>query len=102
MLRPAVHHSASCDRRRRLFALFGHAPGLWVGYREAVPAGFRGPNAIAFVLTVVGVVLAARVSYLAAAVAYVVGHFVWGGYLAWRLPPRAVRSSRCDAGCTDA
>jgi hypothetical protein len=95
-----VRHSPSCDRRRRLFALFGHAPGLWLCYREAVPASFRGPNALAFLLVVVAVVFAARTSYLAAAVAYVVGHLAWGAYLAWKLPAAEARTSRCDAGCT--
>lgn len=79
---------------RRLIAWLGHAPGLWLVYREPLPRPLWRANALA-----VGATLAAMAAtwalwsgpHPAAAVLLVwaVGHVAWGSVLAWRLPPRS-------------
>ena len=75
---------------RRLVALIGHVPGLWLLYRETLPRELRLANLVAVVATLVAVLVvvwrADVVSGLDVVVPWLVGHFVWGAYLAWRLP----------------
>lgn len=75
---------------RRVVAFFGHAPGLWLVYREPLPHIVRRPNAIAVALTLTGMALAfftvPSQPGLAVLVAWLVGHFAWGTYLALKLP----------------
>jgi hypothetical protein len=80
-------HSARCHRRRRLLALVGHAPALWLCYRQPLPRPLWRPNAIAALATLAAM-LAAMVaaSWTLLGVAFAVGHMGWGAYLAWRLP----------------
>jgi hypothetical protein len=76
---------------RRLVAWLGHAPGLWLAYREPIPRELRGANVAAVVATLIAIgVVAANVDdgWLRFAVPWLVGHVLWGAYLAWRLPPR--------------
>lgn len=82
-------------------AFAGHAPVLWLLYRETLPRALWGPNAIALAATLAAVALAWRASPLAALTAFVLGHVAWGAMLAWRLPvSTAPRSVACAAGCT--
>lgn len=75
---------------RRLVALFGHVPGLWLVYREPLPRELRVANLVAVVATLVAVLVvvgrADTVGWLDVLVPWLIGHFVWGAYLAWRLP----------------
>lgn len=78
---------------RRLVALFGHAPGLWIVYREKLQPELRRANLMAVAATLIA--MAAIVCFLDEArwigvlVAWLVGHLSWGAYLARRLPARA-------------
>lgn len=76
---------------RRIVAFFGHAPGLWLMYREPLPKPVRRPNAIAVGLTLAamvaaGVLAPAGQTGWAVLVTWVVGHFAWGTWLALKLP----------------
>ena len=78
---------------RRATALFFHAPGLWLLFREPIPASLRFPNLIAIMLTVIAmglsITLAPQGSRVVATVsAWLIGHLLWGTILAVRLPPR--------------
>lgn len=75
---------------RRVIAFFGHAPGLWLMYRETIPPPLRRPNAIAVALTLLAMAVAyVLASGTAAFVAWLIGHFAWGAFLAARLPDSA-------------
>lgn len=100
MLRRRVPHTTHCDRRRRGLAFVGHAPALWLFYREALPRPMWLPNAVAVLATLVTVAAAWRTSPLAALGAFVIGHFAWGAFLAWRLPAStSARGALCTAAC---
>lgn len=76
---------------RRGLAFFGHAPALWLFYRETIPPPLRRPNAIAVMLTLAAMAVAYLLAPggspgMATFVAWVVGHFAWGAFLAARLP----------------
>jgi len=76
---------------RRVVAFFGHAPALWLFYRETIPPPLRRPNAIAVMLTLAAMAAAYEVAPggspgLATFAAWVVGHLAWGAVLASRLP----------------
>lgn len=76
---------------RRIVAFFGHAPALWLMYRETIPPPLRRPNAIAVVLTLAAMaaayVLAPSGSPgIATLVTWIIGHVAWGAFLAVRLP----------------
>jgi hypothetical protein len=77
---------------RRLVALVGHAPGLWLAYREPIPPELRRANVVAVMATVVAMAAALvfvdEGGWLRPVVAWLVGHLAWGMFLAWRLPPR--------------
>jgi bacteriorhodopsin len=77
---------------RRLVALIGHVPGLWLVYREALPPELRRTNLIAVAATLIGVLavvgLADEVGWGDVVFPWLVGHLLWGAYLAWRLPGR--------------
>jgi RsiW-degrading membrane proteinase PrsW (M82 family) len=86
-LRSAQH--ASC----RLAAWLGHAPALWLLYREPLPRSLRLPNVLAVLATLAAMAAAwflvadlpQRV--LAVVATWLVGHVAWGTYLTRRLPP---------------
>jgi len=76
---------------RRVIAAFGHAPALWLVYREALPKVVRRPNAFAAVGTVLAMVVAgvatpADARWAAVFWTWIVGHFAWGAYLFVKLP----------------
>ena len=77
--------------RRRLVAFAGHAPGLWLFYREPVPRELWALNVILLGLTAAATAAAAVATEGAArwpvAIAtWAVGHVIWGAILAARLP----------------
>ena len=82
-------------RWRRGLAFLGHAPALWLFYREPLPKRLRVPNIIAATATV-GLMVAVyqtatpRWRVRGALAAWLAGHFAWGVYLA--------REVREDAG----
>lgn len=81
-------HSRRCGALRRGAAWLGHAPALWLCYREPLPASLRVPNAIAVTATVIAVALAAiTAGAIGVVVAAIAGHVAWGSYLAWSLAP---------------
>ncbi len=76
---------------RRLVALVGHAPGLWLVYREPLPAPVRRPNVVAVGLTLAAMAAAGLLAPdgrrgVAVLVTWIVGHFAWGIWLARALP----------------
>ncbi len=76
---------------RRIVAFFGHAPALWLLYRETIPTPLRRPNAIAVLLTLSAMAAAYALAPggspgMATLVAWIVGHVAWGAFLAIRLP----------------
>ena len=76
---------------RRLVALVGHAPGLWLMYREPLPPPVRRPNAVAVALTLMamataGLLAPAGQRGMAVLLTWLVGHFAWGIWLAVKLP----------------
>ncbi len=76
---------------RRVIAFFGHAPALWLLYRETIPPPLRRPNAIAVALTLTAMAVAFGLAPggspgLATLISWVIGHFAWGAFLAIRLP----------------
>src|SRR5262245_58258567 len=50
-----IEHSRLCRIQRRLVAWLGHAPGLWLCYREPLPRELRAPNARAVAATLVAI-----------------------------------------------
>lgn len=78
--------------RRRLVALFTHAPGLWIFFRERLPAHLLKDNLWALLGTLLAMLapfaipaFRERAGWLAL-IAWLLGHFAWGVYLAVRLP----------------
>ncbi|GMU64117.1 MAG: hypothetical protein AMXMBFR36_03910 [Acidobacteriota bacterium] len=74
---------------RRLVALFLHAPGLWLIFREPLPKELRRPNLVAATATLGAM---AATFWLAPApwgrpwgvlAAWLAGHLAWGAYLTW-------------------
>lgn len=87
---------------RRVIAFFGHAPGLWLVYREPLPKIVHKPNAIAVVLTLAAMLTAGLLASsggkaIAVLIAWAIGHVAWGTYLALRLPPPSGAHSRDNA-----
>jgi hypothetical protein len=83
---------------RRLVALFLHAPGLWLIYREPLPKELRRPNLVAATATLAAM---AATFWLApppwgrpwgVLAAWLAGHLAWGTYLARNLSRRHRRS----------
>lgn len=84
----------SIVRLRRLVAWGGHAPGLWLCFREPLPSSLRRPNAVAVLLTLVAMLVAGLLAspserLAAVGATWLAGHVLWGSYLAWKLPARA-------------
>jgi drug/metabolite transporter (DMT)-like permease len=80
------------ERARRLVAFLGHAPALWLVYRERLPRRIIIANAVAAAGTLAAVFLATRRSprpLRAAALAWAAGHVAWGTLLAAMLPRRS-------------
>jgi hypothetical protein len=77
---------------RRLVALFLHAPGLWLIYREPLPKELRRPNLVAAGATVI--VMAATAWLLpppwgwprGVLSAWAAGHLAWGAFLMRHAP----------------
>jgi len=88
---------------RRLVALFLHAPGLWLIYRERLPKELRRPNLVAAAAT--AVVMAATAWLLpppwgwprGVLSAWAAGHLAWGIYLVQALSRQIRRSDEADA-----
>lgn len=78
---------------RRFVAFAGHAPGLWLLYREPIPKPLRVPNAIAAGATLfamgLGGVLGGEARWTWVGALWLAGHVLWGLYLAIRLPAAA-------------
>ncbi len=79
-------------RMRRAVAFFLHAPGLRFVYDERLTPALARANLLAITATVGCVFIAYRAApeperVLWAIGAFVAGHFLWGAYLALRLPP---------------
>lgn len=79
------------DTLRRAVAWLGHAPGLWLCYREPLPRPLRRPNVVAVLGTLAAVTTAVLLAphdgaALAALLTWATGHVAWGSYLAWHLP----------------
>jgi hypothetical protein len=78
------------SRRRRLVAFFGHAPALWLIYREPLPRRLRLMNVVAAAATSGLVVAAYQIAappwrVPGALAVWLIGHFAWGLYLASRV-----------------
>lgn len=70
----------------------GHAPALWLIYREPLPRPLRWPNLIAAAATLASMGLTYALApppwdLLGALIAWVAGHSMWGLYLAARDDP---------------
>lgn len=87
---------------RRLVALFLHAPGLWLIYREPLPKELRRPNLVAATATLAAM---AATFWLAppawgrpwgVLAAWLAGHLGWGACLVAQLSRRQ-RSSSPDS-----
>ena len=81
---------------RRWVAALGHAPALWLLYREKLPRPLVRQNVIAAIATLVVIMLAASLAppgrrFAAAVAAWLCGHFAWGILLFVRLPDRPGR-----------
>ena len=77
-------------RRRRLVALFGHAPALWLVYREPLPKRLRVMNIIAVTATLGLVIVTYQIApspwrVPGALATWLIGHVAWGVYLASRV-----------------
>jgi hypothetical protein len=77
------------ERGRRLVALLGHAPALWLIYREPLPKHLRLINVLAAVATVGVMAAVYRVAappwkFRGALVSWLAGHLAWGLYLGHR------------------
>lgn len=77
---------------RRIVAALGHAPALWLFYREALPQPVRRPNVFAAVSTVLamgaaGVLAPPELRWIAVFWTWAIGHALWGVYLFVKLPP---------------
>ncbi len=86
---------------RRTIAFVGHLPGLWLVYREGIPHALRRPNLLAVGATlaamgVAGVGAPAGSRGWAVLITWGVGHFAWGAYLAFHLPPPHVSDAHDD------
>lgn len=80
------------DRLRRLVAFVGHAPALWLCYRETISPNLVRSNVIAATATLaamsaVAVTRPRGKAALPVAGVWLAGHLLWGAYLASRLPP---------------
>ena len=97
----AFEHARLCSAQRRLVAWLGHAPGLWLFYREAVPVGLRRANLVAVLATLIAMTVAALALRAAWVLfAWLAGHVVWGTVLAWRLPRQPLaHGRRCRRSC---
>ena len=78
-------------RVRQAVAFAGHAPGLWLLFREPVPRALWALNVALLSLTAAVAVTAAVIiegpaRWPSAVGAWAVGHGVWGAILAARLP----------------
>ncbi len=76
---------------RRLIAAVGHAPALWLFYREPLPHAVRRPNAIAVGATLMAMAAAGLLAepanrWSVVFWTWIVGHFAWGAYLLVKLP----------------
>ncbi|MEM6988947.1 MAG: hypothetical protein AAF721_00575 [Myxococcota bacterium] len=77
---------------RRIIAAVGHAPALWIVYREPLPPVVRRPNLIAALATLAamiagGVLAPAEQRWVTVFWVWLAGHFLWGAYLFAKLPP---------------
>lgn len=80
-------------RARQLVAFAGHAPGLWLLFKEPVPRRLWVMNAALLLLTAVLTVVVASLiegatRWPAAVGTWALGHTVWGLILAAGLPHR--------------
>ena len=84
---------------RRVIAWGGHAPGLWVFYRERLPPRLWKANLIAVLLALVamGCVGAITADGVCVVLVWLLGHIAWGTYLACRLPAAAETRSADNA-----
>jgi hypothetical protein len=74
-------------RQRALIAFFLHAPGLRLFTPGPLPPGILRPNLLAAGLTAIAVALLATQSWWAALAAWLIGHTLWGLWLARRTLP---------------
>jgi hypothetical protein len=77
---------------RRVIAMVGHAPALWLVYREPLPRAVRRPNLYAVLATLTAMLVAGVRAppggrLTAVLVTWAIGHGLWGIYLFVRLPP---------------
>jgi intracellular septation protein A len=78
---------------RLLIAWVGHAPGLWLIYREKLPRSLIAANAVAVFLTAIAiacVLVSGRFVHriATAIVVWIFCHVLWGSYLVWHLRSR--------------
>jgi hypothetical protein len=78
---------------RLLVAWVGHAPALWLFYREILPRYLVVANAVAILLTATAVAGALVSGWFArpvetALAVWILCHVMWGGYLVWNLRHR--------------
>jgi len=81
------------DLVRRLVALVGHAPALWLFYGETLPRHLARANVVALgataaAATAAGLARRGNGPARSAGRVWLIGHFAWGAYLASRLPRR--------------
>jgi hypothetical protein len=86
-----LSRASSADKVRRFVAWAGHAPGLWLFYREPIPRALRRPNVVAATATALAVVVAVGLvapgwRLWVGLTVWAAGHVAWGTYLAWHLP----------------
>jgi hypothetical protein len=82
------------DTTRTLIAFAGHAPALWLFYRETIPRGLWAANGVAVGLTLLAMLAAGLTAdrdgtVAAVGVTWLICHVIWGAFLARRLPPAA-------------
>ena len=78
---------------RRLVAFLFHAPGLRLFYGEHLPTALGRANGVAVLATVAAIVgaylfLPTDTRIAGAFLVWLIGHFIWGTYLAMKLPAR--------------
>jgi len=79
------------NRARRIVALVGHAPALWLCYSEQLSPPLKRANAIAIGLSLAALAVALSIAppaiskLVVGVIVWAVCYVGWGAYLAWRL-----------------